>query len=218
MSPHRPEVHDVPPLPAPPARRRAAARGARRGLSATVAVLAATGLIASGGDDGDDATTSTATQGATSTQATTPATTTQAGPATAESFKAAYQPLRTRLNAVSDDLAAALQAADQKTNAQIATQFAALRTSFDAEIDKLDALRPPAELREDFDTIRTTSRAIGSDLGKIADAGRTGDAAAAKAATQALVGRIPTLREAATSLSSALDLPRSGGSTTTTAP
>lgn len=192
----------------------------RRLATALVALALTAGVAGCGGDD-DEPTTASTTGGATSTAAQ-PATTASEAERT-EAFKTAYAALRTKLNAVSQRLNTALQTAAEKTNAQIVDEFSAIERDFGAGIDELKRLDPPAAISADFGTATRTAEAVVGDIGDIVSAGRTGDPDAARNASKALVGRVPTLSAATQRITEALDLPPSddtgsGTGTTGTTP
>lgn len=186
-------------------------RPRRLATALALAVLTA-GVAGCGGDD-DGPTASTGT-GATSTATQSATTTSEADRAAA--FKAAYEGLRTRLNAVTQRLNTALQTAAQKSNAQITEEFGAIERDLGSGVDELERLDPPAEIAADFGTATRTADAIVGDIGDIVSASRTGDPDAARDASKALVGRVPTLSAATQRIVKALGLPPAEGSGTGT--
>jgi hypothetical protein len=198
--------------------------GASRRRNARAAALLAAAIAAGiSGCGGDDSRTTATAAPAPRTATSAPPPTT-AAPSEADkraAFKAAYSAERAPLNAVTLRLGTALDTADQKTNAQIAEEFGTLGRELGAGIDRLKRLDPPADLAADFGVVTRTADAMVGDLGDIASAARTGDPAAAKSATQALVGRVPTLSDATRRIVKALGLklsvPTGTGTTTSSA-
>lgn len=185
----------------------------RRLATALVALALTAGAAGCGGDD-DEPTAST-TAGGTSTAAQ-PTTTASSDEELTAAFKTGYAELRPRLNAVSQRLGTALQTAAQKSNAQIVEEFGAIERDLGAGVDELKRLSPPRALAADFGTATRTADAIVGDIGDIVSAGRTGDPDAARDASKALVGRVPTLGGATQRISEALGLPPTNGSGTGT--
>lgn len=85
-------------------------------------------------------------------------------------FKQAYQSQRTQLNAISAQLGTIIQGASGKTDAQLAAELTALDTSLRAQLNQLDALKPPSKYQADFNAVVSDSNQAESGLKALAAA------------------------------------------------
>lgn len=154
------------------------------------AVLAVAGC--GGGDDGSGSTTS-------------------AGPTKAQAAQA-FKAQRTALDAIGTDISTTIDAAAQQSDSALEQQFGALAERADAALAGLRGLDVTTAATAKLTTLRTAVTAGARELHAIAEAAGRGDAAAAKAATQRLVGAGQRIAAAERALSTALGLPASTSS------
>ncbi len=168
----------------PPTSRPRTARGSavRRHAATTAAILAlGLGLAACGGGDGPDT----------------------------GAFKRQYDAQRTELNAITARIGEVLTGADGKTDEQVTTEIRDVERAFDAGLTKLERLDPPEDVRKDFDEMTRIARALDGDLKRIGDAAAAHDADGARAATEELARRAPSLEAPAKRVAEGVGLPPS---------
>jgi hypothetical protein len=132
----------------------------RKLLIACGTVLAALALAACGGDD---------------------------GPSKSEEFAEDYKPLNAKLLATGKKLNSALQSANEKTNAQLATQFNTLSRDTGDIGEQIAELDPPEESKDDVEDLTESIATVSATLEKISDAAGANDPKAANTETKRLL-------------------------------
>lgn len=94
-----------------------------------------------------------------------------------------YKPLNDRLLSLGQDLGAAIQGAESRSDDALARQFSSLATRLRDANKDIAALETPADLRDEANSLRDTLDDTIGDIEDIAKAARGKDAQAAAAAT-----------------------------------
>ena len=94
-----------------------------------------------------------------------------------------YKPLNDRLLSLGQDLGAAIQGAESKSDAALARQFSSLASRLRRVNKDIASLETPADLRDEAKALRDTLDDAIGDIEDIAKAARGKDAQAAAAAT-----------------------------------
>ena len=94
-----------------------------------------------------------------------------------------FKPLNDKLLSLGQDLGAAIQGAESKSDEALARQFSSLATRLEGVNEDIAALETPADLRDEAKALRDTLDDAIGDIEDIAKAARGKDAQAAAAAT-----------------------------------
>lgn len=108
---------------------------------------------------------------------------TACGQSEKEKYVDDYKPLNDRLLSLGQDLGAAIQGAESKSDEALARQFSSLATRLRGVNKDVAALDTPADLRDEARALRDTLNVTIGDIEDIAKAARGKDAQAAAAAT-----------------------------------
>jgi hypothetical protein len=111
-------------------------------------------------------------------------------------FKKDYTAVNDQLLRIGDTVGQALQNAPKTTDAMLAGEFSGFATQLDDVRRRVDALKPPADLRPQVDALSTAVAALSKDLRDIGHAANVHDTTKAREATQALIGDSRTARDA----------------------
>jgi hypothetical protein len=121
-------------------------------------------------------------------------------------FKSGLAPVLNQFGQSARAIGMAIQGAPSQTDAQIATTFKGLASSWQSHVSQLETLKPPANLAADFNTLTSAAAAAESDLNAIVAASLTHSASSAKQASATLVTDILNAKSAATKLSNTLGI------------
>jgi hypothetical protein len=122
-------------------------------------------------------------------------------------FKSGFAKDKTQLRQLGADLQGALTNARTKTDAQLATELAALSTRSTQQASQLAKLDPPPKFKTDLKTLSLSLGAVGSDLSQIAAAATKHDAKAARALTTTMVHHAGAVQLSEAALTKGLGLP-----------
>jgi hypothetical protein len=171
-------------------------RFALRSWIAGTTAIAATLVLLCGCGGSSSATSSSPASASSSTQT---SQTTQS----AAQFKAAIAPVLDQFKNASHKTGVALQQANSHSDAQLATTFQQLATTWGAALTKLQTLQPPPELTANYNRLKREVTQVKSDLKAIASAAQSHDAAAAKTATTKLINDILSAKGTSATLTGA---------------
>lgn len=122
-----------------------------------------------------------------------------------DSYKTDARAATAAVSAVGDKLGSTIQTAGSSTDTELAAELDALKTQADAALKKVNDLQPPDDsakaLVESLSTALTKATA---DIGALADAVSTSDAATAKSATVTLLQDSPAVKTANQALRSSV--------------
>ena len=122
-------------------------------------------------------------------------------------FKSGFAKDKTQLRQLGADLQGALTNARTQTDAQVATELAALSTRATQQASQLAKLSPPAKFKTDLKTLSASLSAVGSDLSQIAGAATKHDANAARTLTTTMIRHAAAVQLSETALTKGLGLP-----------
>jgi uncharacterized coiled-coil DUF342 family protein len=149
-------------------------------MTRPLAVLAATavaalGLAACGGDDGED-----------------------------QAFQDDFPALSERIQSLGQELADTIESAAEASNEELAQDFEGFAQRLGNLRQEVEDLEPPEELVEEKDDLVSAMGEVRTSLEDIASAAEEGDAQAAREATLELVDGSEQLRDARSELNSAV--------------
>ena len=121
-------------------------------------------------------------------------------------FKTSFSSVVNQLKRTSQSIGVALEHASSQTDAQLATTFHTLAQRWQAQVGKLQTLKPPANLSTTFNTLTAAGQHAGRDLNAIASAAETHSAAAAKQASTALITDVLSAKSASTTITDKLGI------------
>jgi hypothetical protein len=122
-------------------------------------------------------------------------------------FKSGFAKDKTQLRQLGADLQGALTNARTQTDAQVATELAALSTRAAQQASQLAKLSPPPKFKTDLKTLSASLSAVGSDLSQIAAAATKHDASAARTLTTTMIRHAAGVQLSETALTKGLGLP-----------
>jgi len=125
-------------------------------------------------------------------------------------FKSGFSTDRTQFRKLGLDLQKAITTAQTKTDAQLATEIAALAVRAKQQAALLSQLSPPAKYQTDLQSLVTAFNAVAADLYKISVAATKNDGPAAKAATVTLIRDSVKVKAADVAITTGLKLPANG--------
>ncbi len=105
----------------------------------------------------------------------------------AKQFKQDYTKQRTELRKIGDDLGRALQQARGKSDVALAAQFTTLADRLKSANAGFGSLKPPNDLKPNFERVRNALRRVEQDVRAVARAATTHSAAQARQAATKLV-------------------------------
>ena len=111
-------------------------------------------------------------------------------------FKTDYVSVTNQLRGTSNAIGTEFQHASKQTDAQIYAALRPLTSRWQAELSQLQALKPPAKVAADFNSVTTAAARSASDLNAILVATRTHSAASAEQAFRSLVNDISAAKTA----------------------
>jgi hypothetical protein len=111
-----------------------------------------------------------------------------------ETFAKDYRPISSDIERTGQNVAEAVNSAEGKTDAALATQFGGLARQADGLERRLGELDPPEDLKSTTDDLTAAMDRAGKDLRDIAGAARDHDAKRARTATEALARDSAPLR------------------------
>lgn len=138
------------------------------------------------------------------------------GPSKEATYKSAFEPLNLKIVATGTAVAEAVNTAEGKSAAEIATEFLKLQQQAAKLGDDVAALSPPTDLEQDNTALASGLRNEATNLGDIVKAAEQSDAAAAKAATIALLSGSAAVRDPRRRIVKALGIDEGTSTTTTT--
>jgi predicted nucleic acid-binding Zn-ribbon protein len=139
------------------------------------AIIAALGIAACGGDDGED-----------------------------QAFQDDFPALSGRVQALGQEVADTIQSAESASNEELAQEFDDFAQRLGNLRQELEDLEPPEDLADERDDLVAAMGEVRTSLGDIASAAEAGDAQAAREATIELVDGSEQLRDARSALNSAV--------------
>ncbi len=107
----------------------------------------------------------------------------------AEKFRDAYDPVNEKLTNLGQEVSDALQAAQNKSDKELADQFGSFSEDLADISDDVDGLDPPDEVENDVDKLKGAIDDVEESLQDIADASRRNDSDDARTATLDLIQR-----------------------------
>ena len=171
----------------------------RRFQHALGVVVAAVALGGCGSSSSSKGTSGSGSSGAGSSS-------TSSAPSPAASFTPGYEAAVVQFKATSMAIGAAIQNASKLTNAQIATTFGQLASSWGSTVSALGALTPPASVSTTFGKLQHSAAAASADLNAIVQAAKSGNSPAAAHASGQLVTDIVAAKGDAQSIDSKLGI------------
>jgi hypothetical protein len=125
-------------------------------------------------------------------------------------FKAGFAGQRKTFRTLGVDLQQAIATAQNKTDAQLAKEIAALAVRAKNKASSLATLNPPSRYKTALHTLEVGFNAIAADLRQITAAATKHDAATARSATLALIKDASTVKAGDTAITSGLHLSANG--------
>lgn len=119
--------------------------------------------------------------------------------------QAAYTPVKAKIVSLGTDIGAAIGQAPKQTDAELATNFAALAERGRAQKAALDGLDVPDDAVAARNALRDALAKGTDDLSDIATASKASDAAAARTAAEKLVADSEQIRSTRSAFEAALD-------------
>jgi hypothetical protein len=104
-----------------------------------------------------------------------------------DAFNKDYKAVNDQLLRLGDTVGQALQGAPQTSDAMLAGEFSGFATQLDEVRRRIDALKPPDDLKPKVDALATAVATLSKDLRDIAHAATVHDTTGAREATEALV-------------------------------
>jgi hypothetical protein len=121
-------------------------------------------------------------------------------------FKSGYEKARNDLQKTSDEIGTAITNATNQTDAQIASTFKALASTWQGELSQLQTLKPPADLAADFNSLTGAVSRVETDLNSVVSAADTHSSSAAEQAGANIVTDITEAKAADTTLKKKLGI------------
>ena len=131
---------------------------------------------------------------------------TSTGPSVA-SFKTAFATQKKTLTSLGNDVGAAVEGANRKTDVQLAKQFEGLATRATALAGSMAQLEPPTQFKVELSSLESALTQVAGTLRQIEAAAAAHDANAAKAGGEAIVTDAQQVKAIETTLSQKLGLP-----------
>jgi hypothetical protein len=136
-------------------------------------------------------------------------TTTSTGPSPTALFKAAFAADKAKLTKLGEDVGAAVEGAKSQTDNALMNQFQSLGSRATVLSGALSQLEAPAQFKGELATLQSSVTQVAGSLHAIEAAAAANDAAAAKAAAEALVANAQEVKTSDNALSAKLGLPTS---------
>ena len=124
------------------------------------------------------------------------------------SYKSGFQVQKTSFRQLGSDLGQAISTAPQRSNSQLATEFATLTQRATAQAAGLRKLNPPSKYKPQNDTLAADFDTVAADLKAIATAASTNNGTAARTDSTKLVRDAAQLKSVDVGLTGALGLPQ----------
>jgi hypothetical protein len=121
-------------------------------------------------------------------------------------FKQGFPPVTKQFQQTSQAIGTTVEQAQTRTNAELATEFHDLAVRWQKPLNQLDALKPPASVKSEYDKLSAAAARVESDLNAISSAARTNNPPAARTSSSSLVVDITTARVASSSIDSKLGI------------
>lgn len=121
-------------------------------------------------------------------------------------FKKNVAPVLDQFRSTSQAIGTEIQQASSQTDTQFAAAFHGLADKWQSQVNKLQSLKPPANLATAFNSLKTSASRAGSDLSAVASAADSHSVAAAKQAVTNLVNDITSAKSSGTTISSKLGI------------
>jgi hypothetical protein len=128
----------------------------------------------------------------------------------AGTFKSGFSTDRVQFRTLGLDLRKEITTAQTKTDAQLATEIAALAVRAKQQAALLSQLSPPAKYQSALQRLVTAFNAVAVDLQKISVAATKNDGPAAKAATETLIRDSAKVKTTDDAITTGLKLPANG--------
>ncbi len=122
------------------------------------------------------------------------------------SFSTSFSSAVNQLKQTSHSIGVAIEQAPSKTDAELAATFHGLAQRWQAQVSKLQTLKPPANVAATFNTLSAAAQRTEADLNAIASAAETHSAPAAKQASARLVTDILSAKSAGTTITNKLGI------------
>ena len=122
-------------------------------------------------------------------------------------FKSGFRAEKKAFHSLGVDLQQAIATAQNKTDAQLATEIGALATRARQQASSLGRLNPPSRYRTSLKRLEAGFNAVAGDLQQIAAAATQHNASAARSATLALIQDAGKVKAGDTAISAGLHLP-----------
>jgi hypothetical protein len=171
-----------------------------RSMTYTAALVALV-LAGCGSKSSSSSTSSSSSSAAASTSST------SSGAPSASTFKSGFSTDRVQFRKLGVDLQKDITTAQTKTDAQLATEIAALAVRAKQQAALLSQLSPPAKYQSALQSLVTAFNAVAADLHKISVAATNNDGPAAKAATVTLIHDSVKVKAADVAITTGLKLP-----------
>lgn len=124
--------------------------------------------------------------------------------AQASTFRSDFKLTITQFKQTSHGIGLAIEHAGRQSDAQVATVFGALALQWQADLTRLQSLKPPVPVAGEFITLRGAATRTEADLKSIVAAAQTHDAAKARRLGASLVRDILTAKNASQAILSKL--------------
>jgi hypothetical protein len=167
------------------------------------AALVALALAGCGSSSNSSSSTSSAA-------ASTSASTTSSSAPSPSTFKSGFSTDRVQFRKLGLNLQKEITTAQSKTDAQLATEIAALAVRAKQQAALLSQLSPPAKYQSALQSLVTAFNAVAADLHKISVAATNDDGPAAKTATETLIHDSAKVKTADDVITTGLKLPAKG--------
>lgn len=122
-------------------------------------------------------------------------------------FKSGFAAQKRSFHSLGLDLQQAIATAQNKTDAQLASEIGALATRARQQAGALGRLNPPSQYRTNLRRLQAGFTAVAGDLQQIATAATKHDATTARSATLALIQDAGKVKAGDTAISAGLRLP-----------
>ena len=122
------------------------------------------------------------------------------GDGDSDGFREDYESANAQLTDLGVEVQEALQAAEGKSDRELATQFDGLAGDLARIQEQISGLEPPSDVEDELDKLDAAIDRVEESLREIADAARTGDPDTARAATFELIKRGQRLNKAQTAV------------------
>ena len=127
-------------------------------------------------------------------------------PVPTESFVDSFKTVTGQFQQGAQAIGTEIAAAASQTDAQLEAAFKSLADKWQTVLSKLETLTPPADVQEDFNTLKDAASRVEADLNAIVSAAQTHDASAARQASATLVNDIQAAKSAAQTIDQKLGI------------